>query len=281
MTMHPEISEIEYALYVNYFRKLVGITLPDHKRVGFGRKLAARMKALGIPSYAAFFRYIGSPRGSAELAWIINLLTIDQSRFFRGQGQLEHFADIIVPGLAIRQRAARKLRIWSAGCSRGQEPYTVAMILAEKAREVFAWDFKILATDVDSDSLRAASLGIYGAETPQEVPPDLLARYFSTPRGKSHPPYRVKAILRNRVIFRKLNLINSPYPIQGPFQVILCRNVMIYFDAATKRNIVSEFYRLLADDGYLFLGQTESLFGIDERFSLVGQAVYRKTRAAR
>ncbi|MBI5845587.1 MAG: protein-glutamate O-methyltransferase [Deltaproteobacteria bacterium] len=274
--MFPEISEIEYALYVNYFYKLVGITLPDHKRSGFGRKLAARMEALGIPSYASFFRYIRTPQGAGELATIVNHVTIDQSRFFRGEGQLAHFADVIVPGLALRQRSTRKLRIWSAGCSRGQEPYTVAMILAEKAREVFTWDFKILATDVDSDSLKTASLGIYGAETAGEVAPELLSKYFSTPRGKPPPPYRVKAILRNRVSFRKLNLMNSPYPIRGPFQVILCRNVMIYFDAATRKNIVSEFHRLLADDGYLFLGGTESLFGVDDRFTLVGQAVYRK-----
>lgn len=275
--MFPEISEIEYALYVNYFYKLLGITLPDHKRVGIGRKLAARMEALGIPSYTSFFRFIRSPQGVDELARLVNHVTIDQSRFFRGEGQLALFANIIAPGLALRQRSERKLRIWSAGCSRGQEPYTVAMIMAEKAREVFTWDFRILATDVDSDSLKAASLGIYGPETAGEVPPDLLARYFSTPRGKAPPPYRVKAVLRKRVSLRKLNLMNTPYPVRGPFQVILCRNVMIYFDAATRKNIVSEFHRLLADDGYLFLGGTESLFGVDDRFSLVGQAVYRKT----
>lgn len=275
--MFPEISEIEYALFVNYFYKLVGITLPDHKRYGFGRKLAARMELLGIPSYTSFFRFIRTPQGSGELANLINHVTIDQSRFFRGEGQLAHFANVIVPGLSIRQRGERKLRIWSAGCSRGQEPYTIAMIMAEKAREVFTWDFKILATDVDSDSLKAASLGIYGPETAESVPEALLSRYFSTPRGKSPPPYRVKAILRNRVSFRKLNLVDVPYPIKGPFHIILCRNVMIYFDAMTRKNIVSEFYRLLADDGYLFLGGTESLFGVDDRFTLVGQAVYRKT----
>ncbi len=274
--MLPEMTEAEFALFVQYFTRKVGITIPEHKRAGFGRKVAGRMEGLGFSSYVSYYRFMKSQEGADELDFLVNHVTIDMSRFFRGERQLAHFGDSVVPELASKLRGTRKLRVWSAGCARGQEPYTVAMILAERAREVFTWDFKILATDIDSDSLSAAAAGLYGPETAGEVPPELLDRYFSRPRNAGNKPYRIRAILRNRVSFRKLNLLETPYPIRGPFSVILCRNVMIYFDTATRKIIVSEFHRLLADGGFLLLGSTESLFGVDDRFILSGQAIYRK-----
>lgn len=274
----PELlNEKEFLLFKHLLGKKIGVRLRDEGRESLSRKLGNRASQLGFSSYIAYYRFIKSEKGEKELAWLINEVTIDESHFFRADRQLFWLVGELLPALMEKRSPPRRLRIWCAGCARGQEPYTLSMMMLENIRLSRAWDLKILATDVDMDSLKAARRGTYPAEMLKSVPRPYFYRYFNpaaSRRGEN--VYTVKNEVRQSILFRKLNLLEFPYPLKGPMDIIFCRNVMIYFQLSDKKRILEEFFRLLAPAGYLCLGISESLLGIDDRFQLVGQAIYQK-----
>ncbi len=271
------LNEKEFLLFRHLVGKKIGVHLRDDSRESLSRKLAKRADRLGFSGYMAYYRFIKSQRGEKELVWLINEITIDESHFFRADKQLSWLVEELVPAMMEKRRQPRRLRIWCAGCARGQEPYTLSMMLLEKIPVSRAWDLKILATDVDVDSLKAARRATYPAEMLKSVPKPYLFRYFNpvavTKAGRA---YAIKTEVRHSILFRKLNLLEFPYPLKGPMDIIFCRNVMIYFQMSDKKRLLEEFFRLLAPLGYLCLGSSESLLGVDERFQLVGQAIYQK-----
>ncbi|MEW5736506.1 MAG: protein-glutamate O-methyltransferase CheR [Thermodesulfobacteriota bacterium] len=271
--MLGEISEEEFAVFVHFLKKTVGVSPPGRKRRSFGRRLKDRAEALGFENYITFYRFLRTKEGAAELSALIDFITIDQSSFFRGDQQMTLLARKVFPELC--SAGPKRLRIWSAGCARGQEPYTLSMLLADLSatRSV---DYKILATDIDRASLTAASRAVYGPEAVKGVPARFLKLYFTREKSPKGGVYRVREEVKGRVMFRLLNLMETPYRLHGPIDMILCRNVMIYFDAADKKRIIEEFHRLLPAGGALCLGGAESLIGIDDRFTLLSHAVYRK-----
>ncbi|WP_035219749.1 CheR family methyltransferase [Desulfatibacillum aliphaticivorans] len=276
--MIPVLSETEFELFRTLLQNKTGILLKAARRQTLGRRLAKRMEALGMSSYTAYYRMLKAGKNDEELRALINHVTIDQTSFFRAGPQFDLLAGRIIPEIMQKNYGLKQMRIWSAGCSRGHEPYSVAMMLQQAVRELVSWDVKILATDIDSDSLKYAFRGRYTANEMSHVPEDYATRFFKPQRHGGKKLYAVKDGLRKHILFRRLNLLESPYPIKGPMDVILCRNVMIYFSRTQKQQIMGEFLRLLPIGGYLCLGASESLIGIDDRFSLIGHAVYQKQK---
>ncbi len=206
----------------------------------------------------------------------IDSISTNLTGFFREPAHFDHLAQVVLPQIADRTAGqGRRLRIWSAGCSSGEEPYTVAIVMNEHIPDLDAWDARILATDLSTRMLARAREGTYEAHRLAEVPGGCLSRYFTCVHPRGERVYRVNDRLRRLVCFARLNLMEA-WPMQGPFDVIFCRNVMIYFDKPTQSRLVEQFWRLLAPGGVLFVGHSESLARVKHGFEYVQPTVYRK-----
>ncbi len=250
-----------------------GISLSEAKREMVYSRLARRIRARRLGSFSEYCDLLDSEDGAAELGEFVNAITTNLTSFFREAHHFRFLEQQLLPQLLQARAQARRLRIWSAGCSTGEEPYSLAMVLRENVPE--AWDVRILATDLDSNVLDTGRKGIYDMERLQSLPKARLQRWFLKGRGANAGRARVAPSLRDLVSFRQLNLMGD-WPMRGPFDVIFCRNVMIYFDKPTQTRLTERFAGLLADDGHLFVGHSETLYRVTECFQSIGQTVYRR-----
>lgn len=275
--MTPRLSEAEFELFRQLINEHVGISFSRTKKGALQRKLTSRLSHLGLESYSAYYQYLlHDKKGGLELRQLINTITVDQTAFFRHAKQFEHLANIILPQIAAQKQTTKKLRIWSAGCSRGQEAYSIAMVVNEVLEGDGSWDIKILASDIDTDALKFAYKGLYPNHSVEQVPSEYLNKYFLEGAGREEGFYLAGEELRKNLLFRRLNFMDPEFPFKSPVDIIFCRNVMIYFDPEVKKKLIDNFFRVLERDGFLCLGASESLIGVDNRFSLVGHAIYQK-----
>ncbi|MBM3224631.1 MAG: protein-glutamate O-methyltransferase CheR [Candidatus Tectomicrobia bacterium] len=253
-----------------------GIVLSEAKRDLVYGRLTKRLRHLGLDSFRAYCQRLqaGDP---GELEHLVNALTTNLTMFFREVHHFDYLADTVLPALLARHAQSRRLRLWSAGCSTGEEPYSLAMVCREVVPANAGWDVKILATDIDSSVLATAQQGIYSAERVQGMSPERLQHWFRKGQGQHAGLVRVSPALQELITFRQLNLIH-PLPMRGPFDVIFCRNVVIYFDKPTQRQLFERFADVLDPQGHLFVGHSESLFKVTERFALLGKTIYRRCR---
>ena len=272
------LSEAEFELFRDFINKHVGISFSRLKRLALQRRLVPRLRQLGLESYEAYYRYLlHDKQGGWELRQLINAVTVGQTAFFRQAEQFEFLANVILPQIATQKKTTKKLRIWSAGCSTGQEVYSIAMVVNEMFKGDGTWDIKILASDVDTEALKFAYKGLYPRDCVEDIPPKRLKRYFIKKGfGKDAGFYLVREALRKNILFRRLNFMHSEFPFKSPVNIIFCRNVMIYFDADRKKKLIDDFFRILERDGFLCLGTSESLICVDKRFALVEHATYQK-----
>ena len=275
--MISRLSEREFELFRHLVKKHIGVSFVHTKKAILQRKLASRVNSLGLESYNAYYRYLLQDKeGGWELRRLINTITVDKSAFFRHSKQFELLANVVLPQVATRKNTTKKLRIWSAGCATGQEAYSIAMVVNEMFKGDHTWDFRILASDVDTDALKFAYRGLYPKESIQQVPIEYLNKYFTKGTGKDSGFFMVKEDLRKKLLFRRLNFVDFDFPFRSLVDIIFCRNVMIYFDIEVKKRLINNFYRILERDGFLCLGASESLIGVDDRFALVGHFTYQK-----
>jgi chemotaxis protein methyltransferase CheR len=251
-----------------------GIVLSAAKHELVYSRLARRLRPLGLESFAAYCDLLEAGH-STELGQFVNAITTNLTAFFREDHHFEYLATTLLPTLLREKAHCRRLRLWSAGCSTGEEPYSLAMVLRETLPATAAWDVKILATDIDSNVLATAGLGVYSAERVSGLSTQRLHRWFKKGQGGQAGAVRVVPALREMIVFRQLNLMHT-WPMQGPFDAIFCRNVMIYFDKATQRQLCERFADLLDQRGHLFVGHSESLFKLTERFEPLGNTIYRR-----
>ncbi|WP_369600270.1 protein-glutamate O-methyltransferase CheR [Hahella sp. SMD15-11] len=244
-----------------------GIVVPDAKYEMFYARLAKRLRALGLTSFRDYADYLEAHR-ETEFTPFINALTTNLTSFFREPHHFAYLRDQIVP--AARAAGQSRLRVWSAGCSTGEEPWSIAITLAEANMP-----FELLATDIDSDVLDTARQGIYPLERLDGVDERIRKRWFLRGKGRQAGKARVRAELRERVAFQQLNLVR-PFRHTEPFDVIFCRNVVIYFDKPTKMALIQRFAESLRPEGYLVMGHSESLHGLSNRFRPVGRTLYQK-----
>jgi len=273
--MVGRLSEKDFELFRHLVKKHVGISFVHKKKATLQRKLASRVNSLGLESYSEYYRYLLQDKeGGWELRRLINTITVDQTAFFRHPKQFELLVNVVLPHLATRNNTTKKLRIWSAGCATGQEAYSIAMVVSEMFDHT--WDIRILASDVDTDALKIAYSGIYPKECIQKVPMEYLNKYFTKGMGKNSGFFLVREDLRKKLLFRRLNFVDFGFPFRNPVDIIFCRNVMIYFDIEVKKRLIDNFFHILEQDGFLCLGASESLVGVDDRFALVGYFIYQK-----
>lgn len=276
-----DIDKREFVFHRRDFRYLseliydqTGIVLADHKFDMMYARLARRLRALGLRSVKNYIEYFRSPAGQDELPNLINAMTTNLTRFFR---EAHHFETLRKDALApIAAKAARgpkkSVRIWSAGCSSGMEPYSIAMTVAESLPNLPSWDTLILATDIDTKMLNHAREGIYPKNETKEIPPHMRKKYLTRETPNS---MRMDQSLRDIIRFNRLNLLHD-WPMKRLFDVIFCRNVLIYFDKETRARLVSRFVDQLAPGGYLFLGHSEALAGEKANLESVGRSSFRK-----
>ena len=251
-------------------RSITGISLRPGKEELVKSRLSKRLRALKIDSFDAYLDYVEADCTGDELCRMIDELTTNKTSFFRESEHFDYVSNIILPKIA-----GREVRFWSAGCSSGEEPYTMAVVLREHIKDFRNRDVRILATDISPSMLKRAQSARYGEEVVSSVPPVLLTKYFACVKGERPREYAVTDEIKSMVKFARLNLM-GPWCMKGQFDVIFCRNVMIYFDEATRLNLVCRFCQKLGPGGYLFLGLSESLLGGCEGYKYIQPGVYRK-----
>lgn len=253
-----------------------GIVVTDDKFDMFYSRLARRLRLLGLSSFAQYCDYLEDPANGDEINELVNALTTNLTAFFRENHHFDFLANTALPEFARRNKASRRLRIWSAGCSTGEEPYSIAMVVAEQRARLQGVEPEILASDIDSNVLAQAEAGIYPMARVEKLDRARLKAFFQKGKGSQAGKVRVGAELRRLIRYARVNLM-EPLRVE-PQDVIFCRNVIIYFDKETKRRLVERFADCLVDGGYLIVGHSESLYQVTDRFELLGNTVYRKVR---
>ncbi len=256
-------------------REHTGIHLSDAKRELVYGRLSRRIRKLGL---SGFDDYCGLVDGEeeTELTEFMNAITTNLTSFFRENHHFEFLLQTAIPELAKLSGAKKRVRIWSAGCSTGEEPYSIAMTVLEAIGNTAGWDIKILATDLDSNVLAKAAQGVYPIERVESVARARLGRWFNKGRGNKAGLVRVCDDVKSLIKFKQLNLMH-PWPFHGGFDIIFCRNVVIYFDKDTQRKLFDRYANVLPEHGLLFVGHSETLFKVSDRFKLLGKTIYRKT----
>jgi chemotaxis protein methyltransferase CheR len=255
-----------------------GINLHDGKKSLLQARLNKRLRITGFTSYESYFEYLTSGESREELVHFLDCISTNLTYFFREPQHFEFLNKMIPEMLAAKQKERdQRIRVWSAGCSTGEEPYSLGMGVLQHLKDPDRYDFKILATDISSRVLDVAKAGIYPSEKLQRVHPDLRKQFFKKPtgNGSSADSFEVVPLLKNIVKFARLNL-NESYPFKGPFDFIFCRNVMIYFDKKTQELLIHKMSQYLVPGGYLFVGHSESLMGLNHSMKYICPAVYRK-----
>ena len=274
----PQLGDAEFDFIRHVVGENAGIVLGPNKRQLVQGRLARRLRELGLPTYEAYCSYLRDA-GPEELVGLINAITTNVTSFFRENHHFEALASYMLPEAMKRNAVSKRLRIWSAGCSTGEEPHCLAMVAAETMPAAPRWDLKILATDIDSDVIEAAASGIYPVDRMASVAAERLKRFFQKGTGEHQGAAIAKHELKSLITFRTLNLLHS-WPMKGPFDVIFCRNVMIYFDQPTREKLVNRFSEMLVPGGYLCIGHSESIHAGSAPFKLVGKTIYRRNGGA-
>jgi chemotaxis protein methyltransferase CheR len=275
----PQLADAEFEFIRHVIAENAGIVLGPNKRQLVQGRLARRLRELHLDSYEAYCDHIRDS-GPEELVGLINALTTNVTSFFRENHHFEAMTTYMLPEAFKRNQQSRRLRIWSAGCSTGEEAYCLAMVSREAFPAGQKWDLKILATDIDSEVVATAQRGIYPLDRLVTLSQERLQRHFRKGAGEHAGSAKANPELAQLISFRTLNLMHN-WPMSGPFDIIFCRNVMIYFDQATRERLVARFAELLAPEGYLCLGHSESIHSTGGPFKLVGKTIYRKVGGAR
>lgn len=272
-----ELSPRQFAALSEFITSTCGIQLAPPKRVMLQSRLRRRLRALDLPDLDSYCQLAFQP-GSAELRELIDAVTTNKTDFFREADHFDHLVEHVLPriGTDLGAGTSRRLRAWSAGCSTGEEPYTLAMVLAEHARNEPGFAYSILATDICTSVLDHARRAIYDEARVQPVPADMRDRYLLRSKDRDEPTVRIVPELRARVEFRRVNFLDQELGVEGPVDLIFCRNVFIYFDRATQEAILRKFCRLLAPGGFLFLGHSESITGMQLPLSTVRPTIFRR-----
>lgn len=272
-------QEREFAYEMADFRtiatlanRITGIVLGENKQDMVYSRVAKRLRALGLKDFGSYIAFLESPAGEEEISSLVNALTTNLTHFFREVHHFEHLATHL-KHLAAKKPRGHRLRIWSAGCSSGMEPYSIAMTLLEAIPDLARWDAKILATDIDTGMLATAQRGLYDASEYDRIP-KAYQKYARVQEGK----LCVSEALKEHITFKQLNLM-EPFPVKGPFDVIFCRNVAIYFDKATQKMIFERFAKLMPSDGWLYIGHSENLFTVTDHLKLTSKTMYRLAEA--
>lgn len=267
------MSDEDFGCIKRIAKQRTGIELGEHKKEMIYSRIVRRIRTLKFTTFQQYLTYLEENEG-AELTNFINAITTNLTSFYREPHHFEHLENVVVPAL-LQSKKNRKIRIWSAGCSTGEEAYTIAMTL-HKAIPKKGWDVKVLATDLDTNVIQHGRNGIYSQERVGNLDPDIVRRNFETVNVDDTRQFRVKLHIQDYVTFNRLNLL-AEWPMKGKFDVIFCRNVVIYFSKDTQKQLFDRYANILEPNGHLFIGHSETLHGVTQRFTSLGRTIYRKS----
>jgi chemotaxis protein methyltransferase CheR len=272
-----ELTDSQFNRIRQLVREHTGIALSDAKRQLVYGRLSRRLRALKLASFGEYIEMLEHDV-AAELEEFINAITTNLTSFFREPHHFEYLASDVLPQLVARDSGVRRARIWCCAASTGEEPYSIAMVLREAAQVLNGFDIKLLATDLDSAVLATAEAGVYNADRLKSVNGARASRFFRKGGGAQDGKFRVQDELRDLITFKQLNLMHE-WPLRGPFDAIFCRNVIIYFDKDTQRALFERMAALQRPGDILFLGHSESLYRVSDKYDLVGRTIYRRNAA--
>ena len=277
--MTHSLSEVDYRFIRDLVYERSRISLGDHKQELVAGRVAKRLRQLGLQSYSEYCDFLLTCDGEEELIDLVDAISTNHTSFFRDPGHFDFLRTQILPKLASAARnQARKIRVWSAACSSGEEPYSIGICLAEFFSKTPGWSWEIDATDISTRILARAEAGIYEADHVKLPQPEWLRRYFQRGVNSYAGHYRVKVELRSQVHFHHVNLFQRSYPFPPGYQIVFCRNVMIYFDRATQQQLLKRLADHSAPGALLFVGPSESLIGIRDCFRYCAPGVYQKEK---
>lgn len=272
-----EMTEENYATISSYIEKNVGIRLSDGKKVMMQSRLMSRLRSLGLDSFDEYIDFVFNKDASGqELIFMTNALTTNKTDFFREADHFETMNNIVLPDLIARGK--KDIHIWSSASSSGEEPYTLAIVMNEYKRnhsKSFS-DFDVLGTDISTEVLDKAVNAVYTDDVVAAIPLEMKKKYFLKSRDPDKRVVRVKPQLRSRCSFKRLNLMDDTWDVPPQFEIIFCRNVLIYFDKPTQERIIRHLLQHLIPEGYLFLGHSETVFGMNLPLKTIGATAYRK-----
>lgn len=273
------LSNNEFEMFRSLIYDTCGINLTLSKKELVKARLTKRLTKTGINSFNDYYNYVTKvDKSGKELIHLIDNISTNKTDFFREKKHFDYLNTTLLPALIStkEKNKSRKLRIWCAASSSGEEPYTLAMTVLNHIKPDNGWDVKILATDISTRILQKAIDGTYKSELLNDVPPGITSAHFTKVLVDNTNCYKAKDHLKNIITFRRFNLMTEKFPFKNPFDFIFCRNVMIYFDPETQNKLVNKFYNCLPKNGYLFIGHSETLSKSDNDFKYVQPAVYQK-----
>jgi chemotaxis protein methyltransferase CheR len=270
-------TDADFRALRDLVKEMTGISLSESKQELVYARVSRRLRALGLGSFGEY-RKILERADAPELVEFCNALTTNLTSFFRESHHFDYLRDEFLAVRARDARGSRRIRIWSAACSSGEEPYSIAMTICETIADWQKWDIKILATDLDSNVLAVGQRGIYQADRVKAIAPQRMARFFRESRDGAAKSYEMAPELKGMITFKQINLMHE-LPMSGPLDAIFCRNVIIYFDKETQRGLFARIARTQRQDDLLFLGHSENIFNITNDYALLGKTIYRRTGA--
>nr|WP_029894649.1 protein-glutamate O-methyltransferase [Desulfohalovibrio reitneri] len=270
------LREKDFKRFAAFIHDECGIKMPPTKRTMLEARLQKRLRVLGLADYAEYCEFVFSPEGmETELHHLLDVVTTNTTDFFREPKHFETLANVLLPQWSAATGNRREYRVWSAGCSTGEEPYTLAMVLSDYAESSEGFDFKVLATDISTRVLQHAAKAVYTVDKVSKVPQRLKSRYLLRSKDRTKQLVRMVPEVRRRVIFRRLNFMGD-FKLKKPRDAIFCRNVMIYFERPTQEKLLGKLCDNLIQGGHLFIGHSESLTGLDLPLEQVAPTVYRR-----
>ena len=270
-----EFHDEDFDLIRKLVHEKTGINIQPHKKTMVYGRVAKRSRKLGMNNFRQYINFVTGPDAGSEVVDFINAITTNLTRFFRENHHFEHLKNTGLPQAIEKNSRSKKLRIWSAGCSAGMEPYSIAMILRDVLPGVDSWDARILATDIDTNMLKTGTMGEYKLEELETIPQNYRKGFIRT--DDSGDKIIMSQKLKKLISFKQLNFID-PWPLKGPFDIIFCRNVVIYFNRDTQAVLFNKFADVLATGSHMYIGHSENLHGISDRFRLEGKTIYKKIK---
>ena len=270
-----EITNLEFENLISFVKINYGINLSARKTF-VEMRLQKLMSDNGYDNFTDYFNFVCNDLSGLAVSSFISSMTINYTLFFRESYHFDYLNKEVLPYLIKKEQFSKDLRVWSAGCATGEEPYTLAMIIADfLGPQKPYWDMKILASDISEFALKKALVGSYLKESIEALNPNYIKTYF-LPNPDDDESLLIAPSIKNEVIFRKFNLVGDAFIFKKKFHFIFCRNVMIYFDESTRSSLIAKFYDALEDGGYLFIGMSENIDKCKSRFKYVMPSVYRK-----
>lgn len=281
LMQRPKLSDKDYGRLSEFIEKELGIKMPESKKSMLESRLQKRLRVLGYGSYTEYCDYLFSQGGmQSELVYMIDLVTTNKTEFFRESAQFEYLFNTALPELVKTTGAGvkRELKVWSAGCSTGEEPYTLAMVLNDFAERYpgLGFNYLVIATDISTMVLELARTGIYSAEKAEPVQMGMRKKYLLKSKDSSRELVRIMPELSARVRFRRLNLMEDDFGFREPLDIIFCRNVIIYFNKETQQRLLSKFCYCIGVGNYIFVGHAETLNDFYLPLEKVAPSIYRK-----